>query len=65
TSTAAAAAPVHSSMTGWFVLVTVILLAGAYLAVKHWKMTIAIAIVCPILLITYFATKIMAATGRT
>jgi hypothetical protein len=52
-------------MTGWFVLVTVILLAGAYLAVKHWKMTIAIAIVCPILLITYFATKIMAATGRT
>lgn len=58
-------APAHPSMAGVFVLVTLILLIGAYLAVKHLRVTLAVAIVCPILLITYCATKILVAVGRT
>lgn len=61
TSTAAAA---HPSTAGVLVLVALVLAVLIYLAIQHWKVTLAIAVVCPILLIVYAASKIMAAVGR-
>lgn len=61
TSTAVSA---HPSATGAIVLVALVLAVLIYLAIQHWKMTLAIAVVCPILLIIYGGSKIMAAVGR-
>jgi hypothetical protein len=60
TSTATA----HPSAAGVLVLVALVLAVLIYLAIQHWKVTLAIAVVCPILLIGYAAAKIMAAVGR-
>lgn len=61
TSTAVSA---HPSATGVLVLVALVLAVLIYLAIQHWKITLAIAVVCPILLIVYAGSKIMAAAGR-
>lgn len=53
----------HPSATGVLVLVALVLAVLIYLAIQHWKITLAIAVVCPILLIVYAGSKVMAAAG--
>jgi hypothetical protein len=61
---AVSTAPTHVSPAGIFVLVAVLLVVIGWMAFRHWKITLVVLIVGPIVLIDFGVLKLLEASGR-